>query len=97
MTTDIDFGFDAPCPACGCVLAGGFAAPPVKESELLWLGRAGSLRLKPSTPKAARLAREAMASFWSLPGGKSPPVTLHDVIAFGASLPELHITYIYNN
>lgn len=65
------------------------------RGHMLWLGRASALGLKPATPKAKRLAREAMASFWSKPG--SPPVSLHDVVALGASVPELHITYLYSN
>lgn len=66
-------------------------------SDLLWLGRAAPLRLIPSTPEAKRLARTAMVSFWSRRDGTSPALTVHDVIALGSSVPELHVTYIYSN
>jgi hypothetical protein len=73
---------------------GGFDPVP-NGQPILWLGRAGELGLKPVTPEAKRLARQAMTSFWSRPG--APLVTLHDVAALGASVPELHVTYIYSN
>lgn len=62
-----------------------------------WLGRAFTLPIKPATPEAKRLARGAMASFWSQDNTWPPAITLETVFELGHNVPELHVSYIYSN
>lgn len=72
--------------------------PTTNLGDLLWLTGANAMKLMPVGSKIARLARTgAMMSFWARDDGLSPPVTLHDVIAMGASAPECQFTYIHSN